>query len=374
MTPHPPSPSDECWEVLLGLFPKDWQEQARNHGAVERLRGFPSVDALMRTFLLHVGQGYSLRETVARAKVSGLGTVSDVALLKRLRGAELWLRSLCLRLLEEEGVQAPPVPEGWRVRVLDASVVKEPGRTGSQWRLHYSLQLPSMLCDHLEVTAVKGNGVGERLNRFPAQPGDLVLADRGMCNPVGIRGLRKQGAHVIVRVNTGTLPLRTMGGKPFHLPTHLEPMVTPGKIAEWEVQAGEAKAPIPGRLCVLRKSEAEARRAQRKIQRKAQQGGPAPKAETLACANFVIVFTTLKATELRAQQVLEWYRMRWQVELIFKRLKTLLRVGHLPKYDDQSSRAWLYGKILVALLADKLIRVGRTISPWGYLLPPEEKG
>jgi hypothetical protein len=195
-----------------------------------------------------------------------------------------------------------------------------------------------------------------------------------MCTPSGIRGLRTQGAHVIVRVNTGTLPLRTARGKPFALLPQLEPMVTPGKIVEWEVQAGDPDAPIPGRLCVIRKSAAEARRALRKINRKAQQGGPEPKAETLAYANFVIVFTTLRATELPAKQVLEWYRMRWQIELIFKRLKTLMKVGHLPKYDDQSSRAWLYGKMLVALLAEKLIRVGRTISPWGYLWPPEEKG
>ena len=368
------SPFDESWEVLLGLFPKDWQDQAREHGAVGRLRGFAGVDTLMRTLLLHVAQGYSLRETVVRAKAAGLASVSDVALLKRLRSAELWLRSLCLLLLEEDGVQAPPVPEGWRVRALDASLVKEPGRTGSQWRLHYSLQLPSLVCDHLEVTAVKGKGVGERLNRFPTQPGDLVLADRGLCTPTGIRDLHKQGAHVIVRVNTGSLPLRNMRGKPFDLLAHLEPMVTPGKIGEWAVQAGEEKSPTPGRLCVLRKSEAEARRAQRKIHRKAQQGGPAPEAETLAYAHFVIVFTTLKASELSARQVREWYRMRWQIELVFKRLKTLLKMGHLPKYDDQSSRAWLYGKLLVALLAGKLIRVGRTISPWGYLLPSEEKG
>jgi hypothetical protein len=368
------SPLDESWEVLLGLLPKDWQDQARQHGAVERLRGFDSVESLMRTLLLHVGQGYSLRETVVRAKAAGLASVSDVALMKRLRSAELWLRSLCSLLLEEEGVQAPRSLQGWRVRALDASLVKEPGRTGSQWRLHYSLQLPSMVCDHLEITAVKGSGVGERLNRFPAQPGDLVLADRGLCTPTGIGDLHKQGAHVIVRVNTGALPLRDMHGKPFPLLAHLKRMATPGKIAEWAVQAGDEKSSTPGRLCVLRKSEAEARRAQRRIHRKAQQGGPMPKAETLAYAHFVIVFTTLSASELQAQEVLEWYRMRWQIELIFKRLKTLLKVGHLPKYDDQSSRAWLYGKLLVALLADKLIRIGRTISPWGYLLPSEEKG
>jgi hypothetical protein len=369
-----PCPSDESWEVLLSLFPDDWQQQARELGAVERLRGFASVDALMRTLLLHVALGYSLRETVVRAKAAGLGTVSDVALLKRLRKAEPWLRALCLRLLEEEGVHMPPLPNGWRVRALDGSLVKEPGRTGSQWRLHYSLQLPSMLCDHLEVTAVEGKGVGERLNRFPARRGDLVLADRGMCTPTGIRGLVKQGAQVIVRVNTGALPLRTPRGKKFDLLKELQSVTAPGKIGEWSVLAGDAAEPIAGRLCVLRKSEKQARRAIRKIHRKAQQGGPKPKAETLAYANYVLVFTTLTATELSAKQVLEWYRLRWQIELIFKRLKTLLRVGHVPKYDDLSSKAWLYGKLLIALLAEKLIRVGRTISPWGYLLPQDETG
>lgn len=365
------SPSDENWQVLVSLFPRDWQEQARDLGAVARLRGFQSIDDVMHTLLLHVGQGYSLRETAVRAEVSGLGSVSDVALLKRLRSAEAWFRSLCLRLLEESGVKAPETPGGWRVRALDGSVVKEPGRTGSQWRIHYSLQLPSMLCDHLEVTAVEGVGVGEQLDRFPARAGDLLLADRGMCNPVRIATLVRKGAQVIVRVNTGSLPLRTQQGRRFNLLAHLRSVDKPGKIAEWAVQAGQGETSVRGRICALRKSEDQTRRAVRKIQRKAQMGGPRPKPETLAYASYVMVFTTLKKEQLDAAQVLEWYRLRWQIELVFKRLKTLLRMGHVPKYDDQSSKAWLYGKLLVALLAEKLVRIGRAFSPWGYILQEE---
>ena len=67
-----------------------------------------------------------------------------------------------------------------------------------------------------------------------------------------------------------------------------------------------------------------------------------------------------------AQEVLEWYRVRWQVELVFKRFKSLAQLGHLPKYDDESARAWLYGKLLVALLVEKLIGHASAISPWGY--------
>ena len=71
------------------------------------------------------------------------------------------------------------------------------------------------------------------------------------------------------------------------------------------------------------------------------------------------------------KQVLECYRLRWQIELIFKRFKSLAQLGHIPKQDDQSSRAWLYGKLFVALLSQKLIRVGSAISPWGYYLLEE---
>jgi transposase len=82
----------------------------------------------------------------------------------------------------------------------------------------------------------------------------------------------------------------------------------------------------------------------------------------------VLVFTTLSAEQATAKQVLEAYRLRWQIELTFKRLKSIAQLGHVPKYDDKSSRAWLYGKLLVALLTQKMARIGKTISPWGYLL------
>ncbi|HME10192.1 MAG TPA: transposase, partial [Bryobacteraceae bacterium] len=82
-------------------------------------------------------------------------------------------------------------------------------------------------------------------------------------------------------------------------------------------------------------------------------------------------FTTLPAQQATTRQVLECYRLRWQIELTFKRLKSIVQLGHVPKHDDQSSRAWLYGKLFVALLSQKLTRVGSAISPWGYLLPEE---
>lgn len=80
----------ENWEVLTSLFPAGWREVGRACGALSRLRGFGSEDELMQTLLLHVAQGYSLRETTTVARAAGLAHISDVALLKRFKRAGLW--------------------------------------------------------------------------------------------------------------------------------------------------------------------------------------------------------------------------------------------------------------------------------------------
>ena len=82
-----------------------------------------------------------------------------------------------------------------------------------------------------------------------------------------------------------------------------------------------------------------------------------------------IVFTAFPEPACTASQILEWCRVRWQVEPLFKRFKSLAQLGHVPKYDD-SARAWLYGKLLVALLAEKLIHHASAVSLWGYDLAP----
>ena len=365
----PHSTLDEDWKLLLSLLPCHWEQRAILLGAVERFRGFASVGDLLRTLLLHVGKGCSLRETAVRAKTAGWAAVSDVALLKRLRNAERWWHWLCVSLLEDSGWEVPIDGRGWNIRAVDGTLVKEPGQKGSTWRLHYSLQIPSLRCDYLELTATKGTGTGEKLSRFPAQPGDLILADRGFCTPVGVASLNRQGAAVIVRINTGTTPFFSAGGTRFNLMENLGSISAPNMVGGWTVQIRANQQLLKGRLCAVRKSEEATRAAQRKIRRKAQQGGPRTKPETLVYAGYVMVFTTLPEESFSAAEILEWYRVRWQIELVFKRLKSLAGLGELRKHDAVSARAWLYGKLLLALLGQKLMRLGRDISPWGYRLP-----
>jgi hypothetical protein len=361
--------ADEDWQILLSFFPQGWEQQAVQRGAVTRLRGFGSSEAVLRTLLLHIAKGYSLRETVARAKMAGLAEVSDVALLKRLRSSEEWLRTLCQMLLQENGIELPQPKRGIRLRLVDGTVVKEPGKTGSQWRIHYSLQIPSLVCDFFRLTGNEGEGSGESFTQFPVAPQDCLMGDRGYCTPQGIEYLTKAKAYVLVRVNTGALPLLSKSNRPFPLLKRLSAVSRAGDLHEWQAWITGSASLIAGRLCVVRKSELAIEQAHRRLKRHASRHGLQIKPETFEYAKYVMVFTTFPTQQLSSAEVLEWYRARWQIELVFKRLKGLAQIGHLPKYDDRSSRAWLYGKLLVALLTHKLIRSGRDFSPWGYPLP-----
>jgi len=134
--------SDEDWKLLLSFFPPNWKELAKVTEALKGLRQDKSEENYMRTLLLHLGCGFSMRETVVRARQAKLAELSDVALLKRLRKSKDWLYRLCCAMFEERGLVAESASL-LTLRLIDATVVKEPGKTGSQWRIHYSLQWPT---------------------------------------------------------------------------------------------------------------------------------------------------------------------------------------------------------------------------------------
>ena len=105
------------------------------------------------------------------------------------------------------------------------------------------------------------------------------------------------------------------------------------------------------------------------MRRKSSKHGTQLQPETLVYAEYVMVLTTFPEAEFPTAQVLECYRLRWQVELVFKRFKQIAQLGHLPKHDPVSAKAWLYGKLFVALLTEKLIQEARAFSPWGFTIP-----
>ncbi len=363
---------DEDWCVVRSALPRDWRRAGVETHATSHLVEFPSDEALLRTLLLHVGRGYSLRETAARVAVAGLADVSDVAILKRLRSSEAWLHRLMTDLVKERDVDLAKADESLHLKLCDSTVIKETGKTGSQWRLHYALSLPNLRCEESVLTPVKGLGNGESLERFSFAKGDHVLADRGFSKAPGLASVARAGAFFAVRLHYASLVLEEgESHEPFPLLSNLETLAEAGAVGEWHVTIKGADGErIPARLCAVRKSRTAARQAVKRLRRSANKKQKELRRETIAHANFVTVVTNFEEHAFSAKEVLDLYRIRWQIELAFKRLKSLAQLGHVPKKSATSTRAWLYAKLVIALLVDKLLRQARSFSPWGLSAHP----
>jgi hypothetical protein len=361
------------WMIVQRLLPVGWQDKARETGALRRCREFPDAAMLLRVLLIHLAEGCSLRETAVRAAEGQLVEVSDVALLKRLRLSGEWFRwmgeQLIGRFMTPRLVQ-PLLRAELRVRLVDGSTVSEPGATGSTWRLHYSTHLPSLACDEMHVT---DTSVGESLCRFRVAAGDVLVADRGFANRNGVQHVHRHGGWVIVRLNLTNLPLLDGEERPLALLPRLR-RLRATQLGDWPAVVPAARhddtPAITGRVCAIKKSKAAAQRARDKLAREARRQKRQVRPETLEAAGYIFVFTTLDA-DVPAPAILELYRGRWQVELAFKRLKSLLALGHLKKVDPQGARAWLQGKLLVAILIESLIALAERFSPWGYPIPAD---
>ena len=352
----------EDWQVIESVLPEGWEEAARRTGALIRTRGFDSPATLLRVLLIHLVEGCSLRETAVRAKAGGLASVSDVALLGRLRGCGEWFRWMVEQMnrrLSDTGDQVLP---GKRVRLADATVVCEPGATGSTWRLHYVIDLSTLACEQVQVTLPDE---GETLTRFTVHAGDVLMADRGLAHRRGIRHVVNHGGDVVVRMNLVSIPLEDERGREFRLLPQLRKLRV-GQARAWPAVMRDERGTVAVRVCALKKSAEQTRAAQEKLRQTAIRKGRTLQPDTLEAAGYVVVLTTL--SDVPADLILELYRYRWQIELVFKRLKSLLHLGHLKKTDPAGARAWLQGKLFVAALIETLIAVGEHFSPWGYFL------
>jgi hypothetical protein len=251
---------------------------------------------------------------------------------------------------------------GRRVRLVDGSSVCEPGATGSTWRLHYALNLHTLSCDEVHVTDA---GVGESLTHFDIRAGDLIMADRNFAKRASLRYAVRCKADVLLRTSLRNLPLHDHRGQPLDMFPLLRKLSV-GQAADWPARVQDnIGEPIAVRVCAYKKTAAQTLTTRKEIEQEARKKGQGVQPQTLEAAGYVIVVTTL--AEPSAAAIMEFYRRRWQIELAFKRLKSLLQLGHLKKTDPEGAKAWLQGKLLVACLIEKLILTAERFSPWGYV-------
>lgn len=339
-----------------------WREAARQQGAFRRARYTMDPAPLLRLLLFHAVNDGGLRETVAQARTAGIAEMSQVALLKRLRTSGAWLAWICSGLCEALRAE-PRVPQGMRPRAVDSTAVQGPASKGTEWRVHYALDLKTLTCDWFELTDAHG---GELLERTPMQKGDVLLGDRNYLRPAAVRAAVNAEAHVLLRLRWSHSPMLDSSGREFHALAHARRLKV-GQTGDWPASLLDPNGkPIPGRVIATKLPAPVAAKAERRAAKASTKKGKKPDARSLEAAHFVMVFTTLPSALLAAVDVLELYRFRWQIELAFKRLKQLLKLGRLPHKDPRAAKTWILAKLTIALLLETLYRNARAISPWGF--------
>ena len=354
-------PLDE-WKLLCRYFPAGWRPAARSLGALRRGRQIRDPATLLRCLLVHLAEGCSLAETSVRVRQLGLANVSSVALFKRLRNAEQWLRWLAEQLWRQR--RTSPAVQGRRIRAVDATIVDEPGRTGSLWRIHYTVNLADLQCDSFVLT---DKFAGERFQNVPLLPGDVILGDRAYGTPPGVAYVRQHKSDVLVRINLRMLPLHTAAGRSIGILSRLRRLRV-GEIRQWPAFVHHGRKTYAGRLVGVKRSRTAAEKTRRRLKRQASRRQKQVSPAVWEAAQYIFVWTSLPEDEFPAEVIMELYRLRWQIELAFKRMKSILGMGQLPKHSDESARAWLHGKLFVALLIERLIQDASDFSPWGYHL------
>ena len=355
------------WKDFLSLMPGNWLIASREMGLMKGAKRDKDFINALRTIMIHLGTGSSLKETVAYAKTAGICNLSSVSLFNRLVKFGPYFKAMCQEMVLDNNICTATVPE--RLILVDSTDVKEPGPTGSHYRFHYGFALNDCSCVHMELTALGGAGTGETLARYPVISGDHFIADRGYSNSRGISHITAEGGKVLVRLNHKALPIFSMGGTPFQLQHELKKLVNPRDFAEWHCKIRKYATDdwISGRICAIRRDEESTVRAMNHAREDAQRKGKNISKETLQLCQYTILFTTFDEEKYPAEQILEIYRWRWQIELVFKRFKSLLALGCLAKKTDGSAKAWLYGKLMLALLIEKVAFQQRSFSPWSSL-------
>src|ERR1700674_3326484 len=356
------------WPEVSARFPTgfDLDATARLRGAFTRAREIRNAETLLRLALAYGGLGMSLRETCAWAEAGGIVSLSDPSLLERLCKAEPWLGDIVAALIAEQAKVPAGRWAGYRLRALDGTSICQPGADRTTWRLHVGYDLATGQVDQLELTDVHG---AENLQRLTYQPGDIALGDRYYARPRDLRPVKDAGADFIVRTGWNSLRLLQPDGEPFDLFATLAAQAEREGEAYVRIHEGTTGPPPPEplilRLAIRRKDPDQADAEQKRLLKDAKKRGKQPDPRSLEAAKYILLLTSLPAAAFPPVDILTLYRFRWQIELAFKRFKSLAGLDQLPAKKPELARTWIYARLIVAIIAEQIAGQVPDSSPSG---------
>ena len=349
------------FEQLLRLLPNGWEAKAKELGAFQRARGIQTPEELLRLILMYLTEGKSYAGTSAIIQLADKTELSKVAVFKRMRNSAAWLQWLCENIYHREGfiTAKPKWLKNKNVILIDGSEDIKCGVRRQCYMLHYSLELFTLAVRELLVTDQK---TGEKLANFKLLgKNDIVMGDRAYGNMPRLTYLKRLGAGYAPRIQSRGVGnwLYTGKRRKIDLLECLSPLKD-GEIIDIRAKTVINGTYEPIRICAMRKDkESERSGLKRLVKTNQRKKGGKPISEEQHENNKYIIIATSLGKEVSAAEVLELYRTRWQIELAFKRLKSLFHYNDLPAKHSESARAWFYGKLLLAALCETLVNTGR---------------
>jgi len=341
------------WEEVKRYLPEGWEEKAKEQGALKRRRNIKTADELLVLNLLHVKDGGSFQATSIMMKLTAGISLDKNAVYNRITSSWEWLRWMAEGVCRKQGMTIPK-PEylgSKRVRLIDASDMSLIGSKGSDYRLHYDFNLFEFCCNSMELTTTKE---GETLTRYEVGQDDVIIADRIYGTITGIEHVLAGSGSFILRLRTKAFNLYDSSGQPVKLlPSvqHLNELESTDIQCFYKLPTGVLR---PIRIVVMKKDVQAIAGSMRKLRLRASKKQLNPvQAETALLNEYIVVATNLDYTN---NQVLELYRARWQIEQVFYRLKSLFGFGEIPSKNENSVKAWFYGKLLLAALCEAIVR------------------
>ena len=356
------------WPEVSAHLPAgfDVEATARSRGAFARAREIKDAETLLRLALAYGGLGMSLRETCAWAEAGEIASLRDPSLLNRLCKAAPWLGDIVAALIAEQAKVPARRWAGYRLRALDGTSICQPGADRTTWRLHVGYDLATGQVDQLELTDLHG---AENLQRLAYRAGDVVLADRYYARPRDLRPVIDAGADFIVRTGWNSLRLLQPNGEPFDLFAALAAQAEQEGEVQVRIYEGVSEVtplqPLILRLVIRRKDPEQTQAEQKRLLKDAKKRGKQPDPRSLEAAKYILLLTSLPATVFPPSDILALYRFRWQIELAFKRFKSLAGLDQLPAKKPELARAWIYARLIVAIIAERIAGQVPDSSPSG---------
>lgn len=339
--------ADTTFESLVQDFPAEIESMARENGAFVRSRAVRGPVDLLRAVLLYCGLDYSLREVAANFTQVGQ-RLSDEAVRGRLCGCEAWLRAILREMLS---VPEKEISGGIkRLILIDGTTIQAPGAKTSDYRIHLGWEWIEQKTIYSLVT---DNRTAESLNLFDLGEGDVVIADAAYATAQQLTVVREKGAEYIVRCAAANIRLFSEAGERIHVATELEKQTGKSAVTmKVKIKSGETLQ--TAYLHAFRLPEEAALQVRARLRKRAVKRGTKTKAETMYLAEWMLVLTSLEPSAVPAKTIAKLYRSRWQIEIVIKRLKSILQIDALrAKRGSQLAQVYLLGKIIYALMIEK---------------------